>query len=173
MGSDPPRSLPSQPKSHVLVFAVLTHGTGSGALGKEKGWTESGVQGSKGAGSSQRNRVSSQTNSWMRELNFPSRHREDVSSSQLVSVCFAGIGVGVLMANTRLEMAPVFATHCPGAWPQFLWNGEGSGKAKKVGGDGLEWGRKRLNKRKGVLGGHDPLNVSRVNLGMRKGDDPL
>ena len=33
----PSRSLPSQPKSHVLTFAVLNHGAGSGAQGKGKG----------------------------------------------------------------------------------------------------------------------------------------
>lgn len=33
----PSRSLPSQPKSHVLTFAVLNYGAGSGAQGKGKG----------------------------------------------------------------------------------------------------------------------------------------
>lgn len=47
----PSQSLPSQPKSHVLAFAVLTHGAGSGALGKGKGWTESGEFGEVGRSS--------------------------------------------------------------------------------------------------------------------------
>lgn len=60
------------------------------------------------------------------------------------------------MANTRLEMAPVFATTALGPGPSFcgmgrVWEGQ------EGGGMGWNGGRKRLNKRKGVLGGHDPL----------------
>lgn len=58
------------------------------------------------------------------------------------------------MANTRLEMAPAFATTALGPGPSFcgmgrVWEGQGGG------GMGWNGGRKRLNKRKEV-GGHDP-----------------
>lgn len=71
----PSRSLPSQPKSQVLAFAVLTHGTGSGALGKEKGWTESrGFREVRGRSSEKPSVLTDELLDG--ELNFPSRHHK-------------------------------------------------------------------------------------------------